>query len=120
MSCVQPHEAALAIKFMQSAKKIAPRSLVYRAGYFVGYKACAAGTKDTEANTFLEKKLKNAEPMDFTNTVQTAISALQNVLSEDFKPTEIEVAVVNKDNTTFRSLTVDEIEEALIAISERD
>ena len=92
----------------------------YGAGYYVGYKACAAGAKDTEANTFLEKTLKAGEPTDYTSTIHAAISALQNVLSEDFKATEIQVGVVSKENPKFRILSVEEVEEALVAISERD
>lgn len=57
------------------------------AGYYVGYKATSAGAKDQEATNFLEKKLKNDPEFTFAETVQTAISALQSVLSEDFKVT---------------------------------
>lgn len=59
------------------------------AGYFVGYKATGAGAKDQEAANFLEKKLKNDPEFSFDQCVQTAISALQAVLSEDFKVTNI-------------------------------
>ena len=53
--------------------------------------------------------------------IQTAISALQNVLSEDLKATEIQVGVVSESNGgAFRTLSADEIEEHLTAISERD
>ena len=53
--------------------------------------------------------------------IQTAISALQNVLSEDLKATEIQVGVVSESHKgAFRTLSADEIEEHLIAISERD
>ena len=38
----------------------------------------------------MEKKLKGAA-LGMAQTVQTAIAALQSVLSEDFKPSEIEV-----------------------------
>lgn len=55
------------------------------AGYFVGYKATSAGAKDQESTNFLEKKLKNDPQFSYEECVQTAISALQGVLSEDFK-----------------------------------
>lgn len=90
------------------------------AGYYVGYKACAAGTKDTESATHLEKKLRNGAPSGYDATVQEAINALQTVIAEDFKPTELQVGVVSKDNPKFKSLSVSEIEQALVAITERD
>ena len=52
----------------------------------------SAGAKDQEADNFLEKRFKNDPQFSYEETVQTAIAALQNVLSEDFKATEIEVS----------------------------
>ncbi|CAA6664633.1 unnamed protein product [Spirodela intermedia] len=90
------------------------------AGHFFGHKATSAGLKEQEAINFLEKKMKNDPGFSFDETVQTAISALQSVLQEDFKATEIEVGVVRKEDTVFRVLTTDQIDEHLTAISERD
>ncbi|QCD86946.1 20S proteasome subunit alpha 1 [Vigna unguiculata] len=90
------------------------------AGHYFGHKATSAGLKDQEAINFLEKKMKNDPSFTYEETVQTAISALQSVLQEDFKATEIEVGVVRKDNPEFRVLTTEEIDEHLTAISERD
>lgn len=90
------------------------------AGYFAGYRACSAGAKDTEATNLLEKKVKADQTLSKDECIQTAIAALQNVLSEDFKATEIEAAVVNEAQKEFRVLSVAEVEEHLVAISEKD
>ncbi|THU49694.1 hypothetical protein C4D60_Mb06t12240 [Musa balbisiana] len=90
------------------------------AGHFFGHKATSAGLKEQEAINFLEKKMKNDPAFSYEETVQIAISALQSVLQEDFKATEIEVGVVRKEDTVFRVLATEEIDEHLTAISERD
>jgi 20S proteasome subunit alpha 1 len=91
------------------------------AGHFLGYKAYATGQKDLEANNMLEKKLKNNPSLSYDETVQMAISVLQSVLSADFKSTDIEVGVANKEHYgRFRALDDAEIERHLVAISERD
>jgi len=90
------------------------------AGYFSAYKACSVGTKQTEANSFLEKKIKKKADLNHDETIQTAINCLSTILSADFKPTEIEVAVVSKDKPEFHVLTEKEIDDHLTAISEKD
>ncbi|URE11435.1 hypothetical protein MUK42_23497 [Musa troglodytarum] len=90
------------------------------AGHFFGHKATSAGLKEQEAINFLEKKMKNDPAFTYEETVQIAISALQSVLQEDFKATEIEVGVVRKEDPVFRVLSTEEIDEHLTAISERD
>lgn len=90
------------------------------AGHFFGHKATSCGLKEQEAINFLEKKMKNDAAFSYEETVQTAISALQSVLQEDFKATEIEVGVVRKDQPIFKVLSTEEIDEHLTAISERD
>lgn len=95
------------------------------AGHYVGYRACAAGAKEQEALNFLQNKFKIKDGdqqvlLNEDDTVQTAIAALQNVLSADFKPEEIEVAVVSKTNSKFHLLTAKEVEDHLIALAERD
>jgi len=91
------------------------------AGYYVGYKAASAGAKDQEADNFLEKKVKGMAELSLEEAVQTAIGALQNVLSEDFKASQLQVGVVsNASGRKFKELSQSEIEEHLTAISERD
>lgn len=90
------------------------------AGHFTGFKACSAGNKEQEANNFLEKKVKENTDMTFEQTVEAAIVALQTVVGSDFKPQDVEVAVVQKDNPMFRNLNQAAIDTHLSAIGERD
>ena len=101
------------------------------AGYYVGYKATASGPKQQEALNHLEKKLKNKDCAEgsWEDVVELGISTLSTVLSVDFKKGELEVGIVGgpaAEGTSaetehgFRSLTEDEIDERLQAISEKD
>ncbi|XP_040573060.1 proteasome subunit alpha type-6 [Lepeophtheirus salmonis] len=100
------------------------RPRVYKcdpAGYYSAYKAVSAGVKQTEANSFLEKKLKKStEELSRDETVQMAINCLCNIHSTEFKASEIEVGIVTAENTGFRVLSEDEIDSHLVAIAERD
>lgn len=83
--------------------------------------ATCAGAKDQEAENFLEKRVKGTPNFTVDETIQTAIGALQTVLGEDFKASEIEVGIVTTANDRkFRVLSTAEIDEHLVAISERD
>lgn len=95
------------------------------AGSFFGYAACAAGTKEQEASSLFEKRVKERGPnMSYELAVQTAIEVLQTCVGADFKPAEIEVGVVETgaDGTPadFRVLRDIEVEKILGSIAERD
>ena len=99
------------------------------AGYYVGYKATASGPKQQEALNHLEKRLKNKDhaPGSWEEVVELGISALSTVLSVDFKKGELEVGIVGGPaaagegtESGFRTLTEDQIDERLQAISEKD
>jgi len=93
------------------------------AGMYVGYKACAVGTKEQEANNALEKihkKFKDPGQLPETETIQQAIGCLQTVLGMDFKPSDIEVGVVSTKRRGMGRLTEAEIDAHLTAIAEKD
>jgi len=91
------------------------------AGYYCGYRATSAGVKATEANSQLEKKMKSkTTELSYEEALEVAISTLQHVLSADFKPSEIEVAVINSADQKFRVLKEAEIDAQLVRIAEKD
>jgi len=90
------------------------------AGYYCGFKATAAGVKQLEANSWLEKKVKKKEKFSDTEAVEMAITCLSTVLSADFKSSEIEVAIVSKDNPNFKVLSDNETDVYLQSIAEKD
>ena len=89
------------------------------AGHFLPYKGVSTGKYEAEAMNFLEKKVNELESLDEDGTVEMAISAMQYVLSTDFKTSEIEVAVVTKGKK-FRLLSEEQVDQRLTAISEKN
>uniref|UniRef100_A0AAY5KHD2 Proteasome subunit alpha type-6 n=2 Tax=Esox lucius TaxID=8010 RepID=A0AAY5KHD2_ESOLU len=90
------------------------------AGYYCGFKATAAGVKQTEATSFLEKKVKKKQDWTFKETVETAITCLSTVLSIDFKPSELEIGVITTEDPKFRILSESEVDTHLVSLAERD
>lgn len=66
---------------------------------------------------FLEKKVGEFSSLDTNGTIEMAMTAMQYVLSTDFKSTEIEVGIISSDEK-FRILSDEEIEARLTSISE--
>lgn len=117
------------------------------AGYYVGFRATAAGSKQTEANNFLEKQFKKsttsdaaeeaaqvAASMSTEEVLDLAVNTLSTVLQQDLKASEIEVGIVGGPNAQdenddskaaqaqrrFRTLNEDEINVILDRLAERD
>lgn len=87
------------------------------AGHYLPYKAVATGKGEPEAMNYLEKRVDTMSELSEPSTIDLAISAMQHVLSTDFKASEIEVAVVTS-GSKYRLLGLEEIESRLNAISE--
>jgi len=90
------------------------------AGYYAGYKGCAAGAKENEAQNALEKIVKKKIALPEAETIQQAILCLQTVMGMDFKDTDIEVGLTSKNRKGFVRLAEEEIRNHLDAIAEKD
>lgn len=80
---------------------------------------CAVGVKAVEVSNYLEKKLKKKTDFDKNQTIQMAITALSSVLGIDFKPSDIQVGLVD-ERQEFQILHESDIESHLTAIAEKD
>jgi len=89
------------------------------AGHFFPYLATAAGSKESEAANFLEKKVEDLPSYDTNQTIQCAIAALQSVLNADFKAAEIEAMVLSGTDRC-HVLTEEEIDGHLNVLAETD
>jgi len=88
------------------------------AGHYLPYKGAAIGKAEQEAMNYLEKRVEDMSSLNEYATIELAISAMQYVLSTDFKGSEIEVGVVT-EGKKFKLLSEDEIEDRLNAIAEK-
>eukprot|EP00510_Aplanochytrium_minuta_P006196 CAMPEP_0184020302 /NCGR_PEP_ID=MMETSP0954-20121128/9272_1 /TAXON_ID=627963 /ORGANISM="Aplanochytrium sp, Strain PBS07" /LENGTH=218 /DNA_ID=CAMNT_0026302145 /DNA_START=338 /DNA_END=994 /DNA_ORIENTATION=+ len=89
-------------------------------GHYFGYMAVAAGSKNQEANTLLEKKVEENDAMNLEEAIRAAIMTLQQTAASDFKSDEIEIGIVADSKSPFTRLSEAEIEDHLTAIAERD
>lgn len=97
------------------------------AGYYVGFRATASGTKQTEATNHLEKLFKRNEAdqikalsSGIEGVVELALSTLATVLATDLKASEIELGIVSKDHPKFTRLGEAEIDAHLQRLAEKD
>jgi 20S proteasome subunit alpha 1 len=92
------------------------------AGHYLGYHATSSGAKQTEAQNYLEKKLKTKQfsELSYAETIQLAIQSLGSVLSSEVKSSEIEVAVCSSENREFKVLQDKDVDQYLTTIAEKD
>lgn len=98
------------------------------AGHFLGFKACSAGVKETEAMGNLEKLLKlsaetpTSERIDPNLTqdeaLDLAVDSLQLTMGQSFKSNDIEIGIVTLNG--FIKLTEQEIDAILVRIGDSD
>lgn len=90
------------------------------AGHFSGRVGASAGTKEQEADDQLRVKIRANPSMSEEDTLQCAILTLQTVVGSDLRPNDLEVGIVTRGSPRFRTLTEQEIDAQLTAISERE
>merc|ERR1712151_1144213 len=66
------------------------------AGFFLGYKASSAGTKEEEAKNALEKIVKKSMALPEKETIEQAIGCLQAVMGQDFKTRTLRLALYRR------------------------
>ncbi|OMJ73158.1 hypothetical protein SteCoe_28228 [Stentor coeruleus] len=91
------------------------------AGMYQGFKATAAGVKEQEAINYLEKQWKKSSGnLSRNEAVEMAIECLQNVMSQEYKASDIEVGIITSDSLGLKVLPDAEVEERLNAVSSKD
>ena len=90
------------------------------AGYYVGYKATAAGEKEQGATNQLEREIKKKSELSRDEAMRVAVKALQNTLSMEFRNTDIEIGIVTCENPHVKFLNNEEIQVELNKVGESD
>ena len=97
------------------------------AGHYVGYRATASGTKQTEAMSFLEKQFKRVPTamspdaalaeaeklvgeLSRDEILDMAVNTLHTVLAQELKPSEIEIGIVGGPAVHDPSASTHEVE----------
>jgi len=101
------------ILFSIDSEKGAQLYKVDPAGSYMGYKGTSAGEKEQTAANNIEKQMRKYSTLNKEETIKVAIKSLQETLSAEFKPTDIEIAVVSSDIKGVQILSNSEIETEL-------
>jgi len=89
------------------------------AGFYMGFKATAAGPKEQEAITLFEKSVKKTNGnYKEDQAIETILEVEQTILSKDVKAADIEIVIASTKARTFKKLDVTEIEKFLTKLSE--
>lgn len=89
-------------------------------GVSSGYRAVAAGVKEIEAMSALEKKMNGTEFDGQADVAQFVVSTLQTVVGSDLGAKEIQVAVITRENTSFRLMDDAGVDALLKSVAEKD
>ncbi|KAF6776887.1 hypothetical protein AHF37_03481 [Paragonimus kellicotti] len=111
--------AMLAISFDQEYGK----PMLYKvdpSGFVAGHKAVAVGDKQVPAMTYLEKEIRKKENYNLEEAIEVAVRCLSHIHAMEFKATELEIGVVSKADPVFRKLSVEEVDNLLNTMAERD
>lgn len=92
------------------------------AGWVGGHFAFAAGKKYLEANTFLEKKFKNAafDRLSQDEAAMIALEAVQHAIDASLKATDLEVGRVTVAKKEFERVSEEQVEAWLTTLAEAD
>lgn len=92
------------------------------AGWVGGHFAFATGKKYLEANSFLEKKVKQAsfDSLSEQEISMMAVEAVQHAVDSSLRATDLEVARVTVKHPEFVTVADEEVEKWLTAIAEAD